>query len=148
MAKSKVRGMQKAQHRISKLIGEVEGKKRVRAIYSALLIIGAESATMVPMDTSTLINSQYRSLHFKDHRLIGKVGYSANYAAYVHDASGKLKGKPRDSVSAFGTSDGRTAFASNQGNFWDPRGQPRFLTKAVKTTKKQVDEVIKREMSL
>ncbi|HEN3625242.1 TPA: HK97 gp10 family phage protein [Yersinia enterocolitica] len=148
MAKVKVTGINKAKSNMQKVIDDVKQKKALRAIHSALIIIGTESATMVPIDTSNLINSQFRDVNTSGTRVYGKVGYSAEYAAYVHEMSGKLKGKPRSSVASFETGDGRIAFASNKGNFWDPGGEPGFLDKAVKRTKKQCDDVIKKEMSL
>lgn len=144
----KVKGVSQSKAKLDALLADVQGKKVVRAVQSALFIIGAEAATMIPRDTSTLVNSQYRELKFIGSRVSGRVGFSADYALYVHEASGKLKGKPRSSVKSFTTSDGRTAFASDKGNFWGPSGEPKFLEKGVSKTKKQVEAVIKKELSL
>ncbi|WNJ77748.1 HK97 gp10 family phage protein [Cedecea neteri] len=144
----KAKGVSQSKDRLDALLADVQGRKVVRAVQSALFIIGAEAAAMTPRDTSTLVNSQFRNLQFIGTRVNGRVGFSADYALYVHEASGKLKGKPRSSVKSFNTSDGRTAFASNQGNFWDPSGEPKFLDKAATRTRKQVEEVIKKELSL
>jgi len=144
----KVKGISQSKDKLDALIADVQGKKGVRAVQSALFIIGAEAATMIPRDTSTLVNSQFRELKFVETRVNGRVGFSADYALYVHEAPGKLKGKSRSSVKSFSTIDGRTAFASGQGNFWGPSGEPKFLEKGVSKTKKQVEQVIKKELSL
>lgn len=96
-----------------------------------IIIIGSQyAAAITPIDTSTLINSQYREVYQKaDGKWQGVVGYTAGYALYVHNASGKLKGQPRSSVESFTTTSGKVAFASDKGNFWDPDAEPKFLVK-------------------
>lgn len=129
----KVRGIDKIKARMDDTIADISGRKAVRAVQSALFIIGSEAAPMVPRDTSTLLNSQYREINFIGTKISGRVGFSANYAASVHDASGKLKGQPRD---------------NGRGNYWDPSGEPKFLEKAAKATRSQVIDLIKKELSL
>ncbi|WP_337047103.1 HK97 gp10 family phage protein [Serratia liquefaciens] len=151
----KVKGLYQAQQEMEKMLNDVQGRKAVRAVTSALLIIGVESAVMVPMDTGTLVNSQYRDVTISGSRVLGKVGYSANYALFVHNASGKLKGKPR---AHFGRTANHSEFGPMQstefgggtlkGNYWDPRGEPKFLDKAVSQTKDLVAKTIKKELEL
>uniref|UniRef100_UPI0035C67E59 HK97 gp10 family phage protein n=1 Tax=Serratia quinivorans TaxID=137545 RepID=UPI0035C67E59 len=133
----KVKGVREAKENLNRLIGDIQGRKAVRAIQSALLLIGQEAAMRTPVATSTLINSQFRELSVIGSRLIGKVGYSVNYAAAVHAASGKLKGQPRP------RKDGVA-----QGNYWDPRGEPRFLDSGADAARDAVDAIIKKEMQL
>lgn len=85
MRRTKVTGIAEARRNMSMLIGNIHGKKVVRAIYKALFIGGGQAAIYTPIDTSTLINSQYREVASKGMIVTGKVGYSANYAVYVHD---------------------------------------------------------------
>ena len=85
----KVRGMREAKANLDLLLKDITGRKAIRGIQSALLILGAASAKEVPRDTSTLLNSQFRDIDFKGTRITGRVGYSANYAVYVHEAPGK-----------------------------------------------------------
>ncbi len=89
----KVRGVSKVSNNINRLIDNIEKRKTMRALYSALFEIGLESAVLVPIDTSTLVNSQFREVVIKGTRLTGRIGYSANYAAYVHEAKGIHLGK-------------------------------------------------------
>ena len=130
---AKLRGVRQAVERTSQIVDEIIATKAVRAIKSATYIIRTESATLTPIDTSTLINSQFDTVEVNGTRITGKVGYSANYAMYVHNASGKLKGRPR---------------SNGNGAYWSPGGEPQFLTKGAKRTKDLVDNVIKKEMKL
>ncbi|MBI6547265.1 HK97 gp10 family phage protein [Xenorhabdus lircayensis] len=81
----KVTGIRAAKTRLNALIGDIRGRKVVRALYKALSIGSAQAALYTPIDTATLINSQFRDMRFDGVLLTGRVGYSANYAVYVHD---------------------------------------------------------------
>lgn len=130
---AKLRGIQEAIRKTEQIVGTITAEKAVRAIKSATYIIRTESATLTPIDTSTLINSQFDTVEISGTRITGRVGYSAKYALYVHNASGKLAGKPR---------------SNGNGTYWSPGGEPQFLTKAAQRTKDLVDSVIKKEMKL
>ena len=129
----KIKGVKAAQRRLDAVVEDVRTRKAVRAIKSAMFIIGAESALMTPMDTGILVNSQFQETMINGTRITGRIGYSANYAVYVHNASGIMKGLPRP---------------NNRGNYWDPSGEPKFLTKAAEKTRRQVDDIIRKEMKL
>ena len=88
---AKVKGVEQAKRNLSKLIGDIQGKKAVRAITKALVIGSTQAALYTPIDTSTLLNSQFREIDVNGMKLTGRVGYSANYAAYVHDPEVKQK---------------------------------------------------------
>lgn len=130
---AKLRGIRQAVERTSQIVNEVIATKAVRALKSATYIIRTESATLTPIDTSNLINSQFDVVEINGTRITGKVGYTARYAYYVHEASGKLIGKPR---------------RSGKGNYWDPEGEPKFLELAANRTKELVYRTIRREMKL
>lgn len=130
---AKLKGINEAIARTSQIVDEIIATKAVSALKSATYIIRTESATLTPIDTSTLINRQFDIVEVSGTRITGKVGYSAKYALYVHNASGKLAGKPR---------------SNGNGTYWSPGGEPQFLTKAAQRTKDLVDSVIKKEMKL
>jgi hypothetical protein len=85
----KVTGIREAKSRLNALIGDIRGRKVVRAMYKALYIGSTQASLYTPIDTSTLINSQFRDVRFDGVLLTGRVGYSANYAVYVHDPNVK-----------------------------------------------------------
>lgn len=119
----KVRGINQAKANLDKLINDVQGRKVVRAIQSALIIGSSQAALFTPIDTSTLLNSQYRELSVNGARLTGRVGYTTSYAAYVHDPS-----IPQ--------------------NFRRATAQKEFLTKGFEDSKEVIAKAIKKEMSL
>ncbi|EKA0999403.1 HK97 gp10 family phage protein [Cronobacter dublinensis] len=119
----KVRGIAQAKANLDALINDVQGRKVVRAVQSALLIGGAQAALYTPIDTSTLLNSQFREIDANGTKVTGRVGYSANYAVYVHDPNV--------------TQTFRRATARKE-----------FLTKGFEDTREQIDRVMKQELSL
>lgn len=56
---AKLRGIKEAIRQTEQIVGTITAEKAVRAIKSANFIIRIEAATITPIDTSTLINSQY-----------------------------------------------------------------------------------------
>nr|DAE47716.1 MAG TPA: Minor capsid protein [Caudoviricetes sp.] len=133
MMVAKLRGINEARQKTLDIIDDVISLKAVRAVKSANYIIRTEAAVYTPIDTSNLINSQFDVVEINGTRITGKVGYTARYAYYVHEASGKLMGKPR---------------RSGKGNYWDPEGEPKFLELAANRTKELVYRTIRREMKL
>lgn len=119
----KVRGIRQAKANLDRIIKDVQGRKVVRAIQSAMLIGSAQAALYTPIDTSTLINSQFREITANGTRVTGRVGYSASYATYVHDPN-----IPQ--------------------NFRRATARKEFLSKGFEDTKGTIDMVIKKELSL
>ncbi len=61
-------------------------QRRAAAGMTKALILGAsEASVLTPIDTSTLLNSQYRKVQQDGSSIVGTVGYTAEYAAPVHD---------------------------------------------------------------
>ncbi|WP_226052653.1 HK97 gp10 family phage protein [Dickeya chrysanthemi] len=120
---AKVRGIAQSKRGLERIINDIQGRKAVRAIQSAMLIGAAQAALYTPIDTSTLLNSQYRELTVRGTRLTGRVGYSSNYAVYVHDPN-----VPQ----VF-----RRATAEKE-----------FLTKGFADTREQINEVMRKELAL
>lgn len=120
---AKVRGISQAKKNLDALIGEIQGRKAVRAIQSALIIGSSQAALYTPIDTSTLLNSQFREIDANGTKITGRVGYSANYAIYVHDPN-----VPQI--------------------FRRSTAQKEFLTKGFEDMKDAIGSAIKKEMSL
>ena len=120
---AKVRGISQAKKNLDALIGEIQGRKAVRAIQSALIIGSSQAALYTPIDTSTLLNSQFREIDANGTKITGRVGYSANYAIYVHDPN-----VPQI--------------------FRRSTAQKEFLTKGFEDMKDAIDSAIEKEMSL
>lgn len=60
-------------------------RKTVAGITKALILGGSEASVLTPIATGTLINSQYRQVQQEGDKIVGRVGYTAEYAAAVHD---------------------------------------------------------------
>ncbi|WP_411194755.1 HK97 gp10 family phage protein [Raoultella planticola] len=120
---AKVRGIRQAKSNLDRIIKDVRGRKVVRALQSAMLIGSAQAALYTPIDTSTLINSQFREITANGVRVTGRVGYTANYAVFVHDPEVKQ-------------------------TFRRTSAQKEFLTKGFEDTRDQIDAVVKKELSL
>ncbi|MBE0395449.1 HK97 gp10 family phage protein [Citrobacter amalonaticus] len=119
----KIRGVRQAKANLDRFVNDVQGRKAIRAIQSALIIGSSQAALYTPIDTSTLLNSQYREVTASGTRLIGRVGYTANYAVYVHDPN-----VPQ--------------------TFRRSTARKEFLTKGFEDTKSQIDAVIRKELSV
>lgn len=60
-------------------------RKAARGITQALIIGASEASVLTPIDTSTLLNSQFKRVEKDGERIVGTVGYTADYALPVHD---------------------------------------------------------------
>ena len=119
----KVRGIRQAKANLDRIIKDVQGRKVVRALQSAMLIGSAQAVLYTPIDTSTLINSQFREITSNGVRVTGRVGYTANYAVFVHDPEVKQ-------------------------TFRRASARKEFLTKGFEDTRSQIDAAVKKELSL
>lgn len=114
-------------------VSEISGNTTEQAVYEILSQVGAMANQMVPMDTSTLVNSQYApQIEQEGGKTAGSIGYTAEYAAAVHDAPGTLRGQPRDPDDP------------SRGDFWDPNAEPGFLTKGGDEVRPAVPAILKR----
>ena len=77
-------------NRLPQFLSAVE-QKAARGVTQALLLGASEASVMTPVDTSTLLNSQFRSVAKDGSKIVGTVGYTAEYAAYVHDPNVKQR---------------------------------------------------------
>ncbi|WP_264289152.1 HK97 gp10 family phage protein [Duffyella gerundensis] len=119
----KVKGIKQVSRNVNRAIDNIQDRKVFRALTSAMIIGGSQAAIYTPIDTSYLINSQFREIVINGTRITGRVGYTASYAAYVHDPS-----IPQ--------------------NFRRSTAQKEFLTKGFEDERELIDRTIAREMSL
>lgn len=115
---------------LPQFVGTVQ-QRGARTMTQVLIRGASELPPLVPVDTSVLLNSQYKDVQVEGDKVKGRVGFTAEYAAFVHAASGKLKGLPRPKR------DGR-----ERGTFWGPHdGQPGFLRIAFERAKPDIDNI-------
>lgn len=122
---------------------EAINRRTETAVYAILQAGRTLADTYTPVDTSFLLNSGYAPVVYsEDGRVTGFVGYTAEYAGYVHEMPGKLKGQPR---AHFGKTRAGQAFGggTESGNYWDPDARPQFLAVAFSEIKNDVAGIIK-----
>lgn len=104
-------------------------KRHANAVTEILRRVRAISDSQTPMDTSFLVNSGYAPIvYMKGNEVTGHTGYTASYAAYVHNMPGTLDGKPRP---------------NGNGVYWGPDGTPKFLEKAGIEIQPEAMEIVK-----
>lgn len=74
----------RVENRLPQFIGRKQ-RQAARGMTQALVLGASEASVLTPIDTSTLLNSQYRHVRSEGGRVVGTVGYTAEYAAAVHD---------------------------------------------------------------
>lgn len=147
-----VKGIEQVKAGFDRIVGTIEETRTEAAIYAILSEGGAIAQTMVPVDTSTLINSQYAPQIEKSNRgMTGYIGYTAKYAGAVHEMPGKLKGMPR---AHFGKTGNQSVFGPQQvvefgggsltGNYWDPDAEPQWLTKGFNELQPKIPSILER----
>lgn len=128
-----LKGYKQVVANLQRVLLEEVPRRAESAMYEAGAIIGGYATLMTPIDTSFLVNSQYRQLSYKGKKVIMTIGYTAKYAAAVHDKPGTLQGEPR---------------RSGRGNYWSPNGESQFLEKAAENHTNEVDQAVRRNMTL
>ncbi|OCG46947.1 hypothetical protein A9G35_04260 [Gilliamella sp. Choc5-1] len=127
-----VKGVSKVNRNIHRITNEIANIRTQRIIQQVMIVGMSFVAPLTPIDTSNLINSQYRELKPIPKGWVGRVGYTANYAAFVNGAKAKLRGKPRTGK-------------KSKGNYWSPNAEPDFIKKGFERDGKDVIQQVIRE---
>lgn len=102
-------------------------------LLEAGLKIEAASNRRAPRDLGNLVGSSY-ARKAQDRSLSVEVGYTALYAAAVHEnLEMALKGQPR---------------ASGRGVYWGPKGESKFLEKTVRENEKAIVDIVRKRASV
>jgi len=147
--------LNKVRVKLKGIIQDISDDKAPKAIQAALYVGGGHAVTMVPVDTGNLVNSRFEIVEKAASGWRGRMGFTANYAAAVHAMKGKLKGQPRANFGMTGNQSSAgpqqpRAFGggTGQGNYWDPQGEPQFLTHGFEDNRKEIDAVVKKVMQI
>lgn len=135
-----VTGLKEVRERLRKELANISGTLPEKTLLEVLIMASGFAATMTPIDSSALINSQFRRVETSGTTVKGIMGYTAAYAAAVHDKKGTLKG----------TNTPRSKSDPSRGNFWDPDAEPEFLRKAFEDAdaKADINALIKLRMKI
>lgn len=138
-----VTGLRDARRFHSHLTTEVSKDLAERAVARAARVGAAYSDLLTPVDTSFLINSRFiRIDRIPGGGFKAMIGYTAKYAAAVHEMKGTMKGLPRKN---FGTTKAGQAFGGGTGvgNYWDPNAEPQFLRKGFENNFQEIDKIVR-----
>jgi hypothetical protein len=101
---------------LPQFVGTVQ-QRGARTMTQVLILGASEASVLTPIDTSFLLNSQYKDVRVEGDKVIGSVGYTADYAKPVHDPEVKQ-------------------------NFRRATAQKEFLRKGFERAKPNIDKVI------
>lgn len=121
-------------------------QKTENAFKIGLLWLIGKAVKLAPIDTGILRNSAFTDVTKSKNTISGTLGFTAEYAAWVHNMKGKLKGKKR---ADFGKTRQGVKFGggSGKGTYWSG-GEPRFLEKAVMRNQDKFIEIIKKNIEV
>lgn len=89
-----VRGGRNVRRNAKRHIGRIAGSQTERVVTELLIIGEGYAVDLTPVDTANLINSRYRRITNEQTGTKGLIGYTAEYAAAVHDGGPKNWQKP------------------------------------------------------
>ena len=122
---------------------DAEQEKVRKGVQKASMFIKGESQQLTPVDFGVLRASAFYSTDIHNDYVRGRVGYTAEYAPWVHEMPMTLKGEPRGD---FGKTRAGVSFGggSGKGNYWDS-GENKFLEKAINRNTKTIIKIIAKE---
>lgn len=123
---AKVKGLNQAIKNLNREISSIEGDV-FDGLKAAGLFIKGEAVERAPAEFGVLRNSAFSQGERRRTGSVVKVGFTAEYAAFVHEAPMKLKGQPRG--------------GNRKGTFWS-NGENKFLEKAVKFNIPKIIKII------
>lgn len=84
-----IRGGRDVRRNFSRVVGRIAGPLTERVVTEILIIGEGYAVNLTPVDTSNLVNSRFRQVRNSGTGTIGMIGYTAAYAAAVHDGGEK-----------------------------------------------------------
>lgn len=129
-----VRGLKQARRNTQRLFRHQIPAMAQKTMVEILIAGRTFVLMLTPIDAGHLINSAFIQ-HGRDKRgAWGRFGFTAKYAAEVHERPGTLKGQPRR--------------APSTGNYWDPDAEPQFVAKGFDENLAEFDTLVRRGMKL
>ena len=143
-----VDGLDEVTTRLEQTLNDAALGKTEATLTQALIQAGAYAADITPIDTGTMIGSQGRQVSQTMSGWRGTLYYGAEYAKWVHEMPGTLKGQPR---ADFGKTRSGIDFGGGTGvgNYWDPNGEPQFLKKGMeRMAREDLENIIRGNYSV
>ena len=124
-----VTGVDQVINNLNDEIQAIDGDIR-QGLISAAQFVKLEAMSRAPQDTGNLKDTAFKKISDTINGPVETIGFTAPYAAHVHESQEKLKGQPRTRKGA-------------KGHFWD-QGESHFLEKAVVENFANIINIIKK----
>lgn len=124
--------------KLQEILRHAIGPQTSKALMLMMIDGGGYAALKTPIDTSNLINSQFRRVVPREGGQYGYMGYTAAYAAAVHDKNATTLGKRvlRDKSDP------------SRGYTWDQDGEPGFLKNGFEDNLASIKNTLDKAMKL
>ena len=124
MVRKRVTGVDKVLKNLNKEVQAIEGRTLKGLIRAAIIVRRGmeESSPKIPIDTGNLRASWFTDPHYQGENPVVRLGFTANYAWYVHEMVGA--------------------------NFQRPGSGAKFFEAALKREKKEMLAVIQEEAKI
>lgn len=134
-----LKGLEEVASNLNKALNTIKGKT-LKGLMKSANLIESKSNEKAPIDQGNLVGTSYA---VQTSILSAEVGYTAEYAAAVHEMPMKLKGQPRKD---FGKTRAGKLFGGGSGNgtYWEV-GENKYLEKAVKENTDKIVKIILQE---
>lgn len=93
-------GKARVTNRFPQFVAGVE-RAAAEGVLQATVLIASEASVRTPIDTGNLLNSQFRSVKKEGTRIVGTIGYTAEYAEAVHNPDNKQNFRRASAVKEF-----------------------------------------------
>lgn len=112
-----------------KKFATAEVNSLLRGMTKATLFVKGEAVQLAPIEFGPLRGSAFSQAEKRRGGIVGRIGFTAKYAPFVHEAPMKLKGQPR---------------IGGKGVYWQG-GENKFLSKALKRNTSTIMKMLQRE---
>ena len=148
------KGLDKVLSNLNKEIRKIKGDVFI-GVRKAGLHIQGESMELTPVDFGVLRNSAFTDAERQGEKSVARVGYTAKYAAAVHEFPMTLRGQPRAhfgrtrTTALFGAVIPGRQFGggSGRGVYWEG-GENKFLEKAIARNHKFILDVVQKSAKI
>lgn len=125
----RVEGIGEAVKELNEILSQ-RGKQTKAGLRAAGLLIQRRAQKRVPVEYGKLRASSYTRTALSGGISV-EIGFSAEYALYVHENMQVNAGRPR---------------RSGIGEVWGPAGEPKYLEKALRETQPEIASIVARYM--
>jgi hypothetical protein len=133
-----LKGTRRVIANLNSEIKKIENRS-AKGLTVAALRVRRASQQKTPVDEGNLRASAFSETFRTSKGPAAVIGYTAEYAPWVHEMPGTLKGKPRPK---------KPGSSADRGKFWDPqsKAEPKFLQKAADENHKEILEDIRKHV--